>query len=286
MTTDIAEEAPPTLSVGLPVFNGALTLRETLECLRGQTFRDFEIIVSDNASTDASMDIVQDLAESRVRIFRHERGMAAIENFRFVRDKARGRYFTWAAADDLRDPDFFRRAVTLLDQNPHAVGAFGSIVHIDSSGNLLRSMRPLRLGGKTASLRLAALARYREDIAFYSVWRTKAVRSLQLKPWKLIPERPNNAAYPPLAGLLAVGPIVVDPEAVFRYRVHDRPHSRPMGFRVHFLVSVNTVLSSGFEVFRSTRSLRLALTSIAAFGAVQSYSVTRLLIRRLRGEVI
>lgn len=92
----------PTVSIGMPVYNGAEYIRETLDALLAQTFTDFELIISDNASTDETAEICREYAERDLRIvyIRQEGNIGARANFQLVLDKARGAYFMWAAADD------------------------------------------------------------------------------------------------------------------------------------------------------------------------------------------
>jgi glycosyltransferase involved in cell wall biosynthesis len=83
----------PTVSFGVPVYNGHRHLRETLDSLLAQTYSDFELIISDNASTDATPDICQEYAsrDSRIQYHRQTENVGAPENWNFVARKARGR---------------------------------------------------------------------------------------------------------------------------------------------------------------------------------------------------
>lgn len=93
----------PLVSVGMPVFNGEKYIRESLDSLLGQTFTDFELLISDNASTDGTETICREYAgrDSRIRYIRQERNLGIAANFEFVLKESRGQYFTWAASDDL-----------------------------------------------------------------------------------------------------------------------------------------------------------------------------------------
>lgn len=113
----------PRLTIGLPVYNGERYLAESLEALLGQTYENFELILSDNASTDGTGDICRDFhrSDSRIRYFRQERNLGAVGNHNFVFREARGELFKWAAADDLYARELLARCVALLDENPLAV---------------------------------------------------------------------------------------------------------------------------------------------------------------------
>ena len=128
--------AAPTLSIGLFVYNGEAFLRETLDSLLGQTFKDFELIISDNASTDATEDIckVYAGADTRIRYFRNETNMGAGWNIRRVFSLATGKYFKWAACDDLYEPAFLEKCINALEANSSYVLAHARTRVIDDRG--------------------------------------------------------------------------------------------------------------------------------------------------------
>lgn len=108
------------LSIGMPIYNGAEFLRDAIESILNQTFQDFELIISDNASTDDTMSICQDYAaqDPRIRYFRQETNIGAGPNFNFVFDQATAEYFKWAAHDDVLLPRHLETCVGFLDDNP------------------------------------------------------------------------------------------------------------------------------------------------------------------------
>lgn len=93
----------PKVSIGMPVYNGSPFIREALDSLLNQTFTDFELIISDNASTDETESICREYAakDPRIRYVRQPENRGALLNFQFVLDEAVGEYFMWAAADDM-----------------------------------------------------------------------------------------------------------------------------------------------------------------------------------------
>lgn len=101
----------PTLSVGVPVYNGESTVRNALDSLLAQTFTDFEIIISDNASTDSTPEICREYAakDARIRYIRQPHNLGAAKNFDFLVREARGEFFMWAAHDDTRLPDHIKK---------------------------------------------------------------------------------------------------------------------------------------------------------------------------------
>jgi glycosyltransferase involved in cell wall biosynthesis len=129
----------PRLSVGLPVYNGERFLSEALDSLLGQSYKDFELIVSDNASTDATAAICRRYAEldPRIRYIRQSRNIGLIANHDFVMEEARGELFKCAACDDLYGRELLARCVEALDGDPDAVLAHSWSAVIDASGNVL-----------------------------------------------------------------------------------------------------------------------------------------------------
>src|ERR1700754_583434 len=95
--------AAPRLSIGLPVYNSEDYLAESLEALLGQSFEDFELIISDNASTDGTADICRRYRgqDSRIRYIRQPRNIGGAPNHNFLVHEARGELFKWASHDDL-----------------------------------------------------------------------------------------------------------------------------------------------------------------------------------------
>jgi glycosyltransferase involved in cell wall biosynthesis len=109
----------------MPVYNGEDTLRRALDSLLGQSFADFELVISDNASTDGTESICREYAERdpRIRYVRQSKNLDVVVNFKFVLDEARGDYFMWAASDDTRSRDFVEVNIKFLSANPEYVAS-------------------------------------------------------------------------------------------------------------------------------------------------------------------
>jgi len=107
----------PLVSIGLPVHNAARYLHEAVDSLLGQDYPNVEVIVSDNASVDATQQICMEYAARDDRLLYHrvERNMGAVWNFTRVFELARGEYFMWAAFDDIRDPRYVGACVAALE---------------------------------------------------------------------------------------------------------------------------------------------------------------------------
>jgi glycosyltransferase involved in cell wall biosynthesis len=127
----------PTVSVGLPVYNGADYIAEAVDSILNQSFEDFELLIQDNASTDATGEICRAYAASdpRVRYVRNPQNVGAAANYNLVFGRARGRYFKWAAHDDVCTPDFLERCVTVLEREPAVVLCCGQTQLINDDGS-------------------------------------------------------------------------------------------------------------------------------------------------------
>ena len=126
----------PRVSIGVPVYNGERFLEEALNSILMQTFRDFEVIISDNASTDGTPEICQAYAarDRRVRYYRSEQNFGAAWNYNRVFELATGEYFKWAAHDDLCAPEYLEQCAAVLDRKPAVVLCYPRTIIIDENG--------------------------------------------------------------------------------------------------------------------------------------------------------
>lgn len=132
--------ATPRVSIGLPVWNGEKYLDQALTSLVEQTFTDFEIIISDNGSTDRTEEICRAWVERepRVRYIRNEENRGSAWNFNRVFHEATGTYFKWAAYDDKLLPEWLEECVAILDAEADVVLAYTRVIQIDENDEFLR----------------------------------------------------------------------------------------------------------------------------------------------------
>ena len=125
----------PLVSIGMPVYNGERFLENALNSILAQTFKDFELIISDNGSTDLTEEICRIYAQAdpRIRYFRQEQNLGAGWNFDRVAELARGKYFKWACHDDLCALEFTQQCVDILEQNSSNVLAYPKTLIIDEN---------------------------------------------------------------------------------------------------------------------------------------------------------
>jgi len=113
----------PLVSIGMPVYNGEKYLRRALASLLAQDYTHFEMVISDNGSTDSTEKICREYQawNARIRYVRHFENRGSPWNFAYVAREARGKYFMWAAHDDVWDPSYIRKCVAMLEEHPEAV---------------------------------------------------------------------------------------------------------------------------------------------------------------------
>lgn len=183
-------ENSPRITIGIPVFNGESFLAETLDSLLNQTFSDFEIAISDNASTDRTEQICRAYAarDPRIRYYRSDINRGAAWNHNRVFELAHGEFFKWNSADDLCAPEFLARCVAALDQDPSAVMAISLAIEIDERGKPLESVSvpgltllPVIPRNAPAHIRFRQTIRIHHlCIAIYSLFRSRILRQTEL----------------------------------------------------------------------------------------------------------
>ena len=133
-------EVNPVVSIGLPVYNGENYLEQAIDCILNQSFRELELIICDNASTDGTEEIARayQAKDSRVRYYRSETNIGAAPNFNKSFELARGEFFKWAAHDDLCKPEFVQRCVEVLRTKPDVVLCHCDVEWIDENEKVLQ----------------------------------------------------------------------------------------------------------------------------------------------------
>jgi glycosyltransferase involved in cell wall biosynthesis len=174
--------AAPRLTVGLPVYNGENFVAESVDALLGQTYGDFELLISDNASSDGTADICRMYMkqDARVRYIRQARNIGCAPNHNFVVAQARGELFKWASNDDLYARDLIRRCVQALDERPDVVVAHSWTAMIDSSGAVTKAVEyPLASASPRAPERFRSMLFESGGDDIYGVIRTALLRRIK-----------------------------------------------------------------------------------------------------------
>jgi glycosyltransferase involved in cell wall biosynthesis len=132
------------LTVGMPVYNGERFIQGAISSILSQTYEDFRLVISDNASIDRTEEICRCYADEdrRIQYMRSPENRGAAWNHNRLVEVAEGRFFKWIGADDLYHPEFLARCVEELEKNPAAVLAYPRSVAIDEAGNHLYQYTP------------------------------------------------------------------------------------------------------------------------------------------------
>jgi glycosyltransferase involved in cell wall biosynthesis len=220
----------PKVSIGLPVYNGAKYLRLALDSLRNQDYPNLDLLISDNASTDGSADICSEYAQNdpRIRFFRNERNIGAAKNFNRVFKLATGKYFMWAAHDDLWEPNFISKCVAALEKHPSVVLCGTDVRFINQIGQPVTGRGLKIVGGNYNRLntlnfdlrrRVSELTRELNWYAIYGVIRSDALKNTEL----------SRGFYGSdvilLMELLLQGETLILPEPLFHYRIQKKSAS-------------------------------------------------------------
>ncbi len=213
------EGSAPTLTIGLPVYNGAKYVAAAVESVLAQSFRDFELIISDNASTDDTESIGRAFAarDPRVAYRRNARNVGLTGNFNLLVPLARGRLFKWATADDVLRPGYLERCVEAVEADPTVILAYPRTDFVDADGAPLDLSDPgwhLVADDPAERLRYALEAGGFVNAAL-GVIRTDALRRTRLM------DRYAGADYRMMAELSLLGKFVEVPERLYVRRIHE-----------------------------------------------------------------
>lgn len=174
----------PRVSIGLPVYNGEHYISETLDSLINQTYKDFELIISDNASTDGTEQICLSYSkrDERIRYFRNSINLGAAKNYQLAFEPSLGKYFRWANSDDLFAPDSLLRCVEILDREPKVILVYPKTKFIDEHGRFISENEDnLNLQSNSVSERFIQLFERLEYVnAIYGLMRTDILRKTGL----------------------------------------------------------------------------------------------------------
>ena len=137
-------EKNPLITIGIPVFNGDKLLKRRMESILNQTYKNFEIIISDNASTDKTSELSKEFLKNgeNIRYYRQEENIGYVNNFNYLIKEATGKYFVIAAVDDIWELDFLEKNVNVLELNKNIVGSIGNVKYF---GNILNKNNPSKI---------------------------------------------------------------------------------------------------------------------------------------------
>lgn len=210
----------PRVSIGLPVFNAEKYLNSSLDSLLSQDYQDFELIISDNASTDSTKNICMEYLKNdkRIRFIENETNMGAVKNFTKVLEEAKCEYFMWTSHDDLWDSSFLSKCVNMLDKNPDAILCNTGIVYINRDDQVIKIKGNFYGSPGIDTTGLDIVSRFRKVMLLhcgpeiYGLNRTNILK-------KFLPISEMNGCESILLAKMAIEGIFVRiPELLFQYR--------------------------------------------------------------------
>lgn len=133
----------PLVTIGLPVYNGALHMRTAIEAVLKQTYPNIVLLISDNCSTDDTAVVAHEYraSDARVRYVKTERNIGAAGNYTFVARQAEGVYFKWISHDDTIAPDFVERCVAVAESDPGIITVAPVVQIVDQHGEIQQEVR-------------------------------------------------------------------------------------------------------------------------------------------------
>lgn len=217
------------LTIGMPVFNDVHFIEKSLESILTQRFHDFELIISDDGSTDGSEAICKKYAEkdSRIKYIRQQKNIGISKNMMFLLSQAKTKYFMWAGDDDILEPTFIDKLIDSLEKNTDCIVAFCNYNFIDENGNLIGNKQIFDYSGKTAKLRLKKFIKNSNDIFGYGVFLTEKIKDVQFPVWSWPNKNtPLNNIFPSLCFYLAKGNYVhIHDKSLFFKRTKPPKHT-------------------------------------------------------------
>jgi glycosyltransferase involved in cell wall biosynthesis len=167
------------VTIGIPVYNSEATIRSVLESLVNQTYSNIEILISDNNSTDSTIDICKEFqfSDKRVTIYEQTENIGALRNFSFLLDQAKGQFFMWNAADDLRSIDFIKVNIDNLIKNPSLIASTSPHLHDNQSINSTQPVTFSLTGTRKNRMRIFFKFAGSSHGIFYALIRTEVIRN-------------------------------------------------------------------------------------------------------------
>jgi glycosyltransferase involved in cell wall biosynthesis len=206
----------PRLTIGLPVYNGENFLAESIEALLGQTYEDYELIISDNASTDGTEAICRryQQRDSRIRYVRQPRNIGLSPNHNLVVGMAHSELFKWASHDDLYARDLLKCCVEALDEYPDVVLAHSWSATINNSGEITKAIEyPLATASPSAPERFRSLLFVEGSDDDGGIMRMATMRGIALNSY-------HHAERTTIAELALRGPFYHVPDWLYFRRDH------------------------------------------------------------------
>jgi glycosyltransferase involved in cell wall biosynthesis len=219
------------VSIAVPAYNCEKYISQSLDSLLGQTYGDFELVISDNASSDGTEDICRRYVakDRRVRYIRRTENIGGPGNFRYVFAQCAGQYHKWSTADDYWHPQFLEEAVAVLDGRPDVVLCYPKTRLIDAAGAALSDYDDrLDLADESPRARFRALY---ELIGLCNAHLGLIRREAMLQTQLIAPHKTSDVDF--LGELALLGKFKLLPEVRFYRRFHQESSSWARDNNVH-----------------------------------------------------
>ena len=181
-------ENEPLVSIGVPVYNDAPWLRNALDHIVNQDYKNLEIILADDGSIDGSREICHEYAQhdARIRYFENKHNLGAFENHQFVKQVSSGDFFAWGSGHDYLHPSYVSQTLGVLQENSTVVQSFSQSVFLDKNGQITRTTKKgLDTRGLPPVERFRSLFSFLTSggtgNVFYGLYRSEILAKLQLR---------------------------------------------------------------------------------------------------------
>lgn len=254
------------LTIGMPVFNDIDFIEESIKSVLNQSFVDFELIISDDCSTDGCSEVCLRYAQldSRIKYIRQEKNIGISKNMKFLLSISKSKYFMWAGDDDLMDVDFVKSLFNLLEQNPEAVSAFSSMSLIDEDNKVVSDILDYNYSNPNKYRRLNYFIKNDTDYFGYGMFVRAKIEDVEFPVWWWPNSKtPYNNIFPTLCFYLAKGDFAyLKSKALFFKRIKTESQTN------HLLVGKNNAIKESFAYW--IRKFNLVCFSISLISKADS----------------
>lgn len=172
----------PLVSIGMPTYNGSRYIRHALDSLLNQSYRNFELIISDNASSDETQKICGEYVkkDKRIKYIRQKENVRAGDNFNYVLKQAKGKYFMWASDDDIWYKDFIKTLLDVLMKNNDCTVGFCNYIYFNHNTKVEKKIR-VKNNLSMKNRIIEYLNNYQNLLAslYYGIFKTKVLQEIE-----------------------------------------------------------------------------------------------------------
>lgn len=269
----------PLVSVGIPCYNRPEGLRRTLECITRQTYDKLEIIISDNCSPNQEIEkIGNEYAQNddRIIFIKQNKNHGALQNFRYLLEKARGDYFMWAADDDLWDEYFIETLLLEFKKNNNLVAVMTECQYVKNTDLKKTEFFDFFPEGQffynfhsdNPYLRIKHLLKYNYGNLFYSLYKTQALHEHNRTFFDLIDNKSMNEI-PLFIYVMQKGNWKVIPKICFYKRTNENVYIQAKWEkeggrlpRTHRITSISKFLKIYFYHFHALNEIFLVINQL------------------------